>query len=153
VKQLVRLVFAGALASVCFAAVRGKDAMYVGGTIDSTKPGTKGKLDVAGPAEATFHNKKTSFAIPFGKVTSIEYGQKAGRRLGVALVVSPLALLSKKRRHYLTVGFADAGGTKQGAVFELAKGTVRSVVSVIETRSGKKVEFESEDARKHFEKN
>ena len=42
-------------------------------------------------------------------------------------MVSPLALFSKKRKHYLTSGFSDADGKQQGAVFELAKDTVRSL--------------------------
>ncbi len=132
------------------AAVRGDQAMYVGGTITAIREKTEGKLVTSGDTVATFTAKKGSFTIPYQKISSLEYGQKAGRRIGVAVAVNPLFLLSKKRKHYLTVGFVDENGNKQGAVFEIGKGKVRSVTTVLETRSGKKIEFESDDAKKHF---
>lgn len=133
-----------------FAAVRGDDALYVGGTIASVPEKTEGRLDLSGESTLTFISKKGSISIPYGKIDSIEYGQKAGRRIGVALVVSPLALFSKKRKHYVTIGFTDEGGKKQGVVFEFAKGKVRQALATIESRSGKKVEYESEEAKKHI---
>jgi len=135
-----------------FGAVRGDQVMYVGGTISSIPEKTEGKLDLSGQSMIVFTAKPGKISIPYSGITSIEYGQKAGRRLGLALAVSPVALFSKKRKHYLSVAFQDEQGNKQGAVFELAKGVVHSVVTTLETRSGKKVEFESEDAKKHFEK-
>ena len=137
------------------AAVRGKSAMYVGGTISSIAEKTKGKLDLE-EKEFVFSDKdkKAAFklAIPYDKIDSLEYGQKAGRRVGVALVVNPLFIFSKKRKHYVTIGFMDEQGKKQGAVFELAKGIVKETLTTLEQKSGKKVEYESEDARKHVEK-
>lgn len=137
--------------STAIPAVRGNEAMYVGGTL-SVPAKTEGKLDLSAQTEAKFIYKKGQFSIPYDKISSLEYGQKAGRRVGVALAVSPLALFSKKRKHYLSIAFADDQGSKQGVVLELSKGTVNSVVTTFETRSGKKVEFESEEAKKHFEK-
>jgi len=130
-------------------AVRGDEAMYVGGTISSVREKTEGHLDLSSETEGRFEAKKGTFTFAYKKITSIEYGQKAGRRIGVALVVSPLFLLSKKRKHFLTIGFTDAAGKSQGAVLEVGKGHVRSVLSTLEARSGQKVEFESEEARKH----
>jgi hypothetical protein len=126
--------------------------MYVGGTMMAMPEKTEGKLDLSGDSALVFMAKAGKFAIPYKGIASIEYGQKAGRRVGVALAVSPVALFSKKRKHFVSIAFQDEQGNKQGAVFELAKGVVHSVVTTLETRSGKKVEFESEDAKKHFEK-
>ncbi|MDX1981482.1 MAG: hypothetical protein SFV51_14540 [Bryobacteraceae bacterium] len=131
------------------AAVRGDEAMYVGGTISSVPEKTEGRLDLSSETEGRFNAKKGTFGFAYKKITSIEYGQKAGRRIGVALAVNPLFLFSKKRKHFLTIGFADEAGKTQGAVLEIGKGNVRTVLSVLETRSGQKVEYESEDARKH----
>lgn len=125
--------------------------MYVGGTITDVAEKTEGKLDTSEASHATFTAKKGAFRIAYATITSIEYGQKAGRRVGVALAISPVALLSKKRKHFLSIAFADNQGNKQGAVFEVAKGRVRDVASVFETRSGKKIDFESAEAKKHFE--
>jgi hypothetical protein len=137
------------LETISFGAVRGDAAMYVGGTITAIAEKTDGHLDVTGETAAKFVSKDGEILIPYTKISSLEYGQKAGRRVGVALAVTPFALFSKKRKHYLTIGFVDEQGKQQGAVFELAKGTVRTVLNTFETRSGKKVEFESEEARKH----
>lgn len=131
------------------AAVRGEEAMYVGGTITAVPEKSEGRLDLSGEKEARFNAKKGSFAFGYANITSLEYGQKAGRRVGVALAVSPLFLFSKKRKHFLTVGFKDESGKAQGAVLEVGKNNVRSVISTLETRSGTKVEYESEEAKKY----
>lgn len=137
------------LETASMAAVRGDTAMYVGGTLSAIPEKTQGHLDLTGETAAKFTAKNADVAIPYAKITSLEYGQKAGRRVGAALAVTPFLLFSKKRKHYLTVGFTDDQGKQQGAVFELSKGTVRNILNVLETRSGKKVEYESEEAKKH----
>ena len=85
----------------------------------------------------------------------LEFGQKAGRRVGAAVAttillgpVGLLALMSKKKKHYLTVGFKDGDGKDQVAVIELGKDMVRASVPIIETRSGKKVTYQDDDAKK-----
>lgn len=143
---LVTCLFA-ALAS---AAVRGKEAKYIGGIIAGLEEQTEGVFEFPDENAAVFVTKKEKRAvIPYQGVESLEFGQKAGRRVGVAVAVTPLALFSKKRKHYLSIRFVDAEGKPQGAVFELAKGIVRSTLSTFETRSGKPVEYESEEAKKH----
>jgi len=138
--------------ATAIAAVRGKAAKYVGGTIATLPEKTQGKLDLQEGAAVFVAKNDTKLTIPYAKIESLEYGQKAGRRVGVALAVNPLFLFSKKRKHFLTIGFLDEAGKKQGAVFEVAKGVVRETLSTLETKSGKKVEYESEEAKKHAEK-
>lgn len=91
-------------------------------------------IDVSGDKIAEFKSRKSNFSIPFAKVTSLEYGQKAGRRVGAALVVSPVLLLSKKRKHFLTITFEDAAGAKQGVVIEIGKDHVRSIATTFRRR-------------------
>ena len=136
--------------SFSLAAVRGDEAMYVGGTLSGIPEKSEGKLDLSDANSARFTWKKTEVLIPYAKILSLEYGQKAGRRVGAAVAVSPVLLFSKKRKHYVTIGFTDEQGKQQGAVFELSKGTVRSALTTLETRSNKKVEYESEEAKKHL---
>ena len=143
---LVALVFAMPVEG----AVRGKGAKYVGGTVTGMPENAEGQLDLARDDAAVFTAKSgQTVSIMYKNVESLEYGQKAGRRVGVALAVSPLFLFSKKRKHFLSISFSDEQGRKQGAVFELAKGAVRDTLTTFETRSGKKIEYESEEARKH----
>src|SRR5207237_6848181 len=95
-----------------------------------------------------------SVLIPYGLVIVLEYGQKAGRRVGTAVATTVLlgpiglvALLSKKRKHFLTVGFKDDAGKDQVAVIELGKDIVRTTLPIVETRSNKKVEYQDQEAR------
>jgi hypothetical protein len=130
------------------AAVRGDEIMYVGGTM-KVPEATEGNLETIDSKAMKFTSNKGSFEIPYDGVTSIEYGQKAGRRLGVALTITVWALFSKKRKHFLTVGFKDANDQPQGVVLELPKGRPKSIITILEARSGVKCEYESEEARKH----
>ena len=131
------------------ASVSSGEVMYVGGTIPKLPEGTMGKLETSSDKVLVFTSPKGRFEIPYEEVTSLEYGQKAGRRLGVALTISIWALLSKKRKHFLTIGFNDANEKPQGVVLEIPKGTAKTYITIIEVRSGKKVEYESEEAKKH----
>jgi hypothetical protein len=147
---VVSVLLAGVLSLPLFAAVRGQKARYAGGTIAGIAENTKGVFDQSREDAAVFTTKDgKKIVIPYKNIESLEYGQKAGRRVGVALAVSPLFLLSKKRKHYLSIRFQDEQGQSQGAVFELAKGIVRSTLANFETRSGKQIEYESEEAKKH----
>ena len=131
------------------AATRGHDVKYVGGTLSEIREDTDGQLYIDDDKVLRWVSKKSSFSIPYDSITSVEFGQKSGRRIAVAVLVTPLALLSKKRRHFLTVGYKDSSDKTQGVVLELAKGLPRSVITVIESRSGVKCEYESEEAKKH----
>lgn len=132
-------------------AVDGDKAMYVGETISGLKEKTEGRLVTASESTLTFDAKsKGSAEIPYATVTSLEYGQKAGRRVGVAIMVSPLALFSKKRNHFLTIAFKDATGKEQAAVFELGKDIVRTTLKILEVRTGKEIELQDKEACRQF---
>lgn len=69
-------------------AVDGKKAEYVGGTVGMPEK-TEGRLDTSAEAVLTFtpdKKERTPLAIPYDKITSIEYGQKAGRRVAAAVL-------------------------------------------------------------------
>ena len=92
--------------------------------------------------------KGASVVIPYSAITSLEYGQKAGRRVGAAILVNPLLLFSKKRKHFFTIAFKDKDGKEQAVVLELGKDIVRTTLTIVETRSGKEIEYQDDDARK-----
>jgi hypothetical protein len=79
-----------------------------------------------------FQYKGGKLGIPYDQVNDLEYGQKAGRRLGLALTISPWLLFSKKRNHFLTVGWKDAQDKQHAAVFELGKSIVRTTLATLE---------------------
>ena len=141
------------------AGIDNKATQYVGGTWTDIKEGTEGKLDTTDLKMAKFvkGKKLKPIEIPYDTVSSLEYGQKAGRRVGatigwgvttLGIAALPL-LLSKKRKHYFTIGYEDATGAKQGVVMQLGKDITRQTLMIFETRSGKQVEYESDEAKKH----
>ena len=135
------------LLGTAWAGLGSDKAMYVGGTLNQIKENSEGKVSATNPSVFTFTSKQGSVSIPFDHVNDLEYGQKAGRRLGLAIVVNPLLFFSKKRRHFLTVGYQDGDGKQQAAVFELGKDVVRVTLATLEARTGRKIEYEDEDAR------
>jgi hypothetical protein len=44
------------------------------------------------------------------------------RRYALAILISPMFVMSKKRTLYLTAGFLDDEGRQQAAVFEMIRG-------------------------------
>ncbi|MBM3811486.1 MAG: hypothetical protein FJW20_07600 [Acidimicrobiia bacterium] len=150
VSNLQRRTFLAALcAGALQAKVTGEEVLYVGGTVPNLPEATEGGADIRNPDRFSFHSGKGGFSFAYANVTSLEYGQKAGRRVGVAIVINVWALFSKKRKHFLTIGYNDDEGKPQGVVLEIAKGRAKTFITIIETRSGRKVEYESEEARKH----
>lgn len=146
-----------ALLPAVASAIDGDKAAYVGGTF-APYAGAKdveGPLDTDHPEAITLTPKKTvQLRIPYSKVIDLEYGQKAGRRVGLAVglaVINPVgltALFSKKRNHYLTIGYLGDDGTEHVVVLELGKNLVRSTLAIVETRSGKPLQYQDEEARK-----
>jgi hypothetical protein len=135
------------------AAVRGKAARYVGGTLSAFKEAVNGTWDMA-ENEVVFTAQKDGgkVSIPYAKIETLEYGQKAGRRLGAAMTGAIFLLFSKKRKHFLSIAYLDPEGKKQGAVFELAKSIVKDSLITLESKSGKKVEYESDESKQYLEK-
>jgi hypothetical protein len=144
-------------------AVDAKKAAYFSGTATvfaGAEDPVEGLLDTVNPEVLTLTAEKRPFIgqalrIPYNKIVDLEYGQKAGRRVGTAVAttvllgpIGLLSLFSKKRNHYLTIGYMDENGKEQVAVIELGKDIVRTTLPIIETRSGKTLEFQDEEARK-----
>lgn len=139
------------------AAVEGENSRYAGGTVAAILEDTEGKLDLKDEKTMVFEWDNGKWELPYSNINIIEYGQKAGRRvgaaIGTAIALSPVGLFllfSKKRKHFISLGFTDENGKQQGAIFELSKGTVRKTLKSLEARTGKKVEYESDEAKKNI---
>jgi len=143
----IAVLLAFMLETLAWAGLSSDKAMYIGGTLNQIKEKTEGKVSAKTPAAFTFTYKNGAVSIPYDHVNDLEYGQKAGHRLGLAIVVNPLLFMSKKRRHFLTIGYQDSNGTQQAAVFELGKDVVRVTLATLEARTGRKIEYEDEEAR------
>ena len=148
-RTISALLVAVLYANTLVLAVDKRKAEYVGGTIAGLKEKAEGRLDTSDESHLMFNTEDApTVRIPYKSIVEIEYGQKAGRRVAMAILVSPLALFSKKRNHYLSIAYKDDKGKEQAAIFELGKDIVRTSLKVIETRSGKKIQYQDDNARK-----
>ena len=118
---------------------------HVPGALDFDS--VKGKLDLTNTLLCRFDAKEIEVNVPWDKINMLEYGQKVGRRIGLAIVVSPLFLMTKSRKHFLTVSYLDEKDRQQALVFEIHKDHVRSVLVTMEARTGLRVEFQDNEAR------
>jgi hypothetical protein len=121
---------------------------YVGGTISALPNKTEGYLNTREDGVFLFETKGVTVQIPYEKINVVEYGQRVGRRVAEAVLISPVFLLSKTRKHYLTVGFTDDQDRQQAMVFVVGKGDIRTLLVVLEAKTGRRVEYQDEDARK-----
>ncbi len=121
---------------------------YVGGTLEALKSGSDGSLLTADLQVLTVQIGKRETAVPYSRINLVEYGQNSSRRIVMAVVVSPLFLLSKSRRHYLTIGFRDAEDRQQAMVLRVDKKKVRALLASLEARTGLRVMYQDDEARK-----
>ena|SRR5579872_1609179 len=145
-KRLVLVLLAAC--SVLAAGGDGGRAEYVGGTVLQIPAGCGGKVQVVDTQYFVFYSKSARFRVPYDKINLIEYGQKVDRRYLAAVLVSPLFLLAKKRQHFLTVGYEDEENQQQALIFKVDKDDIRAILVSLEARTGRRVEFQDDDARK-----
>ncbi|HET8550219.1 MAG TPA: hypothetical protein VFL57_19545 [Bryobacteraceae bacterium] len=144
----MRLVAAVCLAAALAFAGDGGRADYVGGTLPGIPSGTGGRIHATDDVQFRFEAGRNSVRIPWGRVNLLEYGLQVNRRYAMAVLVSPMFLLSKSRRHFVTVGYTDDNGKQQAMVVQVDKNDVRAVLVALEARSGQRVQFQDQEARK-----
>ena len=144
------LVFASGdvLPPLLLAGDSGGRCQYVGGTVAGLPSKSGGNINTTDGDDFLFRSKKAFVRVPYSKINTLEYGQRVNRRYAEAILISPILLLSKKRRHFLTVGYTDEQGHQQAMVFELPKGVVRTMLVSLEAKTGQRVEYQDEEARK-----
>jgi hypothetical protein len=150
-KRFFALLFV-CLFSLDFAAFAGgmpsDRAAYVAGTETQISEGSEGLPSTGNEKEFVFEYDGGQLVIPYDQVDDLEYGQQAARRVGMGIATGGLLALSKKRKHFLTVGWKDEQGKQHAAVFELGKSIVRPTIIALETRTGKKIDYQDDAARK-----
>jgi hypothetical protein len=130
------------------AAATGNKVSYIGGTIAGVPGHSHAQIDVRDPAALSLHLKDKAISIAWGDITTIEYGLHVDRRYVEAVLISPLFLIAKKRSHFVTIGFTDDDGQHQAVVLEVGKGDIRQLLVSLEAKSGRRVEYQDDEARK-----
>lgn len=130
------------------AAQPGVKAQFIGGTLSGVSAKSSARVDMTGADAMLFRCDKTETSIAYRRINNVEYGQNVSRRYAAAVLISPLLLLSKSRKHYVTIGYADAEGKQQALVFRVEKGDIRSLLASLEARTGRRIEYQDDEARK-----
>lgn len=130
------------------AAEPGIRTQFVGGTLPGVRAKSNARLDLTSADTLVFHSADSELRIGYLKINTLEYGQNVSRRYAAAILVSPLLLLSKSRKHFITLGYVDAEGRQQALVFRVEKGDIRSVLAGLEARTGRRIEYQDAEARK-----
>lgn len=126
----------------------GVDATYVGGTVSALGAKSNGKVTTTDELFFNFRCKGREVSVEYEKINLLEYGQNVSRRVVLAVAISPLFMLSKSKQHFLTIGYSDPEGKQQAMVFKVSKGDIRAVLVSLEARTGLKVQFQDNEARK-----
>jgi len=126
----------------------GERVEYVGGTVGEIEQGPNGRLLTVNDRYLVYESKRVHYLVPWDSINLLEYGQKVGRRLAMAVLISPMLALSKSRKHFLTIGFTDEAGSQQALVFRVDKNDIRSLLVSLEAKADMEVDYQDDDARK-----
>lgn len=126
----------------------GAHVEYVGGTRPDISGETSGSLQAIDEQYLVFYSKSANLRVPYDQINLLEYGQKVDRRYAMAVLISPVFILSKRRQHFLTVGYLDAAGKEQALIFKVDKSDIRAILVTLEARTGRRVQFQDDEARK-----
>ncbi len=111
----------------------------------SAEQGNNGALVVDSDEIRFVDNKgREYFSIPTNSVNDLFYSRVSGRRIGAAILVTPLLLFSKGKKHYLTIGFDNKKDMVGAVEFKLHKSNYRGILRAVEAVSDVTVEFEQE---------
>jgi hypothetical protein len=137
-----------ALSSLLQAGGQGNRVLYVGGTVAGVPSHSNGEIDVRGENALSLHLRDKAISVAWSDVSNIEYGLHVDRRYLEALLISPLFLIAKKRSHFVTIDYVDSEKKQQAVVLEVGKGDIRQLLVSLEARTGRRVEYQDDEARK-----
>ena len=137
-----------AVSSLLQAGGPGNRVLYVGGTVAGVPSHSSAQIDVRDENTLSLHRRDKAVTVAWSDVSNIEYGLHVDRRYVEAILISPLFLIAKKRTHFLTIGYVDAERRQQAVVLEVNKGDIRQLLVSLEARSGRRVEYQDDEARK-----
>jgi hypothetical protein len=126
----------------------GSRVLYVGGTVPGVRSKSDLRIDLLQDDALKVSAKGSSFLVPYKDVNTLEYGMRVSRRYVEAVLISPLFLVAKKKTHFLTIGYTDQEGRQQAMILQVGKEEIRPLLVSLEARTGRRVEYQDEEARK-----
>ena len=132
-------------------AVKKGQAKFIGGTTKLITEGAEGPIDLTSEKRLTFLPKNSAtLEIPWDRVSQLEYGQKVARRWRSAILLSPIALFHKARKHYVTITYQDKEKVEQAAVLEFDNDDIRMVLASLKARTLQTIVMQDEEAKKEL---
>lgn len=134
------------LATESFAAERFTCAEYFAATPAGQKkvePGVKGTLvfDENSKKVEFLDSKGTSaFTVNYDAIEGMQYERTTQPRYLAAVVISPVFLLTRSKKHYLTIEYKDQSGEARSVIVRLNKRNARRAVASATAQTNKSVE-------------
>jgi hypothetical protein len=137
-----------ALSSLYGASGEGSRVLYVGGTVAGVPAKSDVRIGMLTDDGLTLNARGNTIVIPWKDINNIEYGMRVSRRYLEAVLISPVFLAAKRRTHFLTIGYSDSEGRQQAMVLQVGKDDIRPLLVSLEARTGRRVEYQDDEARK-----
>lgn len=128
----------------------GEGAKYVDGTAPDLKKGQGGTTHADGPTDFVFEYKGGEFRIPYLQITGLKYGTKGHMavRYSVFLGVHP----TKVTDYTLTIEYRHENKEPGAVIFKLEKDRLWNTLINLQSKSGQKILFDSQESCKHAAK-
>lgn len=143
-KRLLAALLCLLVPTLAFAADNSYKVAYDGGSLSDVKSGSSANLTIEQTQIRLAKGKEELVQIPATAITEISYGQDVHRRIGaaiglavVSLGIGALMALSKSKKHYVGITYAD-GEKKGGFVMQCDKNEYRGILAALEGITGKK---------------
>jgi hypothetical protein len=81
-----------------------------------------------------------AFSINYDAIHAMQYEKTSQPRYVAAVVISPAFLLTRSKKHYLTIEYNDASGEAHSVIVRLNKKNARAVVATATAQTSKSVE-------------
>ena len=125
-------------------------AEYVGGTVPVLVSGASGSVETADQEYFAFYAKGSQVRVPYQRINLLEYGQKVARRWRSAILLSPIALFHKARKHFVTITYQDKDKAEQAVVLEFDNDDIRMVLASLKARTLQTIVMQDEEAKKEM---
>src|SRR3954467_13131909 len=112
------LIFVG-FSLVLMAGQPGLRTQFIGGTVSGVKAKSDARIDLTGVESLAVQFNRSALRIDYKKINTLEYGQNVSRRYAAAILISPVLILSKSRKHFVTIGYLDEAGAQQALVIRV----------------------------------
>ena len=90
--------------------------------------------------------KATYAVIPYDAITSIVYERSKHRRYGAGVLINPLLMFTRGKKHWLTIEFTGVPDLPQGYIYmRLDKKNQRQILSALGAGTGIEIEQIIED--------